>query len=72
MSETSPSLAHVHHWVIDPPAGPTSPGRCSLCGEEKLFVNSLPIDQNIWPDQKKRGKPLTAVTGEEPYLKVLS
>lgn len=29
-----------HYWVIGVPAGPTSKGRCKLCGEEREFKNS--------------------------------
>ncbi len=28
-----------HHWRIDPPAGPTSHGRCTACGAEREFFN---------------------------------
>lgn len=30
-----------HHWLIEPAGGPTSKGRCRLCGEERFFRNSL-------------------------------
>jgi hypothetical protein len=30
-----------HHWIIEPPAGATSMGRCKRCGAEKEFPNSL-------------------------------
>lgn len=30
----------IHHWLITPPAGPTSYGDCKLCGEEREFVNA--------------------------------
>lgn len=30
-----------HHWLIEPPNGPTSKGVCKLCGEVKLFDNIL-------------------------------
>jgi hypothetical protein len=30
---------HAHHWRIDPPAGPTSTGRCRTCGAERAFSN---------------------------------
>jgi hypothetical protein len=33
-----------HHWRIKPPEGPTSWGRCKLCGEEREFKNVMP-----WP-----------------------
>lgn len=29
-----------HHWLIEPPRGPTSEGRCKNCGEERAFYNS--------------------------------
>lgn len=29
-----------HHWIIEPPSGPTSPGQCKNCGEQRLFLNS--------------------------------
>jgi hypothetical protein len=32
----------THIWEIDPAAGPTSKGKCRLCGTEKDFANSLP------------------------------
>ena len=28
-----------HHWVIDRPNGPTSPGFCRNCGEQRDFLN---------------------------------
>jgi hypothetical protein len=31
----------VHHWVIDPPNGAVSEGRCKSCGEKKEFRNSF-------------------------------
>lgn len=30
-----------HHWLIEPPNGPTSKGVCKLCGEVKVFDNLL-------------------------------
>lgn len=29
----------AHHWIIEPPTGPTSKGYCKLCGAEKEFDN---------------------------------
>lgn len=29
-----------HHWLIEPPSGPTSHGRCKHCGDERYFINS--------------------------------
>ncbi len=28
-----------HHWLIEPPSGPTSNGVCRVCGEERSFEN---------------------------------
>jgi hypothetical protein len=42
--ETTASVVEggcVHHWVIDPPNGAVSKGRCKACGEEKEFRNSF-------------------------------
>ncbi|MDD5093915.1 MAG: hypothetical protein PHV74_05985 [Dehalococcoidia bacterium] len=40
-----PAEQCIHHWVIDPPSGPTSKGLCKRCGEEKDFPNLLPSDK---------------------------
>ncbi len=29
-----------HQWIIKPPEGPVSIGRCRLCGEERKLSNS--------------------------------
>jgi len=29
----------VHHWIIEPPDGPTSKGVCKICGSIKEFEN---------------------------------
>ena len=31
-----------HHWLIEPPNGPTSTGVCKLCGSTKEFDNQMP------------------------------
>ena len=31
----------AHHWVIDRPGGPESEGVCKLCGEKRVFSNSV-------------------------------
>ncbi len=31
-----------HHWLIEPPNGPTSTGVCKLCGTTKKFDNQMP------------------------------
>jgi len=30
-----------HHFLIEPPNGPSSPGVCRLCGEQREFRNVL-------------------------------
>lgn len=30
-----------HHWLIEPPDGPTSKAVCKMCGEVKMFDNIL-------------------------------
>jgi len=37
-----------HHWLIEPPRGALSRGRCKLCGEERQFRNSA--SDYIWDD----------------------
>ncbi len=42
--ETQTSIAEdkcSHHWLIEPPKGPTSKGVCKLCGARKEFDNQL-------------------------------
>ena len=34
-------MEHVHHWLIEPANGATSPGICRLCGAEKEFANTI-------------------------------
>lgn len=32
----------THHWLFDPPEGPTSRGVCKLCGSETEAYNDIP------------------------------
>ena len=43
----------VHHWVIEPPNGAVSKGRCKACGEEKEFRNSF--EYSSWYGNKSPG-----------------
>ena len=43
----------AHHWIIDFPHGPTSVGRCKLCGATKEFTNDL---QNILDKKRAPGE----------------
>ncbi|MBI4219887.1 MAG: hypothetical protein HY682_07085 [Chloroflexi bacterium] len=40
----------VHEWVIEPPNGPTSQGKCRRCNEVRAFRNSLDI--TYWDTQR--------------------
>ena len=49
------------HWVIDPPNGPVSSGKCKKCGESKEFKNSVEFSswygsKSDFDDKKKSGK----------------
>ena len=39
-----------HHWVIQAADGPTSPGVCRLCGENKDFKNY--VETATWGDTR--------------------
>lgn len=45
--------AHKHHWLVDPPNGPTSSGRCS-CGSVQEFRNSRE-EEAPPPGERRRG-----------------
>ena len=38
------------HWVIEPPNGPVSMGKCKKCGTEKEFKNSF--EYNTWHGER--------------------
>ena len=42
-----------HHWVIEPPNGAVSKGRCKSCGEEQEFRNSF--EYSSWYGNKSPG-----------------
>jgi hypothetical protein len=44
-----------HHWHIQPADGPTSKGRCKLCGAEREFDNAL--CDVYWADGTRRRVP---------------
>lgn len=43
-----------HHWVIEPPNGPFSLGRCKLCGRARKFPNSS--EDSIWDSAEGRSR----------------
>ena len=53
------------HWVIEPPNGPTSLGKCKKCGKEKEFRNSF--EYNTWHGEK----PVESKNNSENYRKEL-
>jgi hypothetical protein len=56
----------VHHWVIDPPNGAVSEGRCKSCGEKKEFRNSFEYSSwygNKSPAPKAAAKAAAAAKG---------
>ncbi len=38
------------HWVIEPPNGPVSMGKCKKCGIQKEFKNSF--EYNTWHGER--------------------
>jgi len=42
MSYCDEAQTQAHHFVIAAATGPTSPGRCTHCGEAKDFQNWVP------------------------------
>ena len=52
---------HKHHWIIDPPIGPTSMGRCINRGcpdKVQEFSNVLPFDYGNQKDGASKAPPL--------------
>ncbi len=43
-----------HHWLIEPPNGPTSRGRCKQCGHTRTFPNSS--EDSIWDGAEGRSR----------------
>jgi hypothetical protein len=39
----------IHHWLIEPPNGPTSMGVCKRCGAMREFDNQLPTKSAATP-----------------------
>lgn len=47
-----------HHWLLEPPTGPTSTGFCKKCGEIKQFPNS--IESFYWEETESVSGPIRA------------
>ena len=54
----------VHHWIIDPPEGPTSAGVCARCGESRQFRNSPPS----WDGYRGRAQGAGELSPQEKKL----
>ena len=39
----------VHYWLIESAQGHTSRGLCKFCGEERVFLNSMPDYASLKP-----------------------
>ncbi len=46
-----------HHWLIEPPNGPTSTGVCKLCGTTKKFDNQMPSRPATVPQMSAQKPP---------------
>ena len=49
----------VHHWVIETPSGPTSPGTCKRCGVTRQHANWVGegwTERDLQPDSVARGQ----------------
>ena len=51
MEESRQEPECSHHWVIDSAEGPTSQGRCKLCGTKRSFSN---LYEDVREDAQKR------------------
>lgn len=51
----------VHRWVIEPPNGETSHGKCRVCGAEKEFPNAA--EDGLW----ERNVPQSRWTGRSEW-----
>ena len=44
----------MHHWIIEPAEGKTSPGECQKCHLQDEFKNSIAIDNSSnWAEASK-------------------
>ncbi len=44
-----------HYWLIEPPDGITSTGRCKFCQESKEFYNDVPTQPHGTAEGSRRG-----------------
>ena len=51
LTEEQSQITCIHHWIIEPPEGPFSIGKCLKCGNEKEFQNYFP--HSTWENEQK-------------------
>jgi hypothetical protein len=54
----SRAACQPHSFAVQPAGGPTSDGHCVLCGETRVFRNTIPVAwENVNPNRRgdKRG-----------------
>ena len=44
---------HQHHFIVESPNGPKSKGTCSICKEDRYFLNSIELIG--WPKSRPEG-----------------
>ena len=54
----------THHWVIEPPNGAVSAGKCRMCGEKREFRNSY--EYSSWYGTKTPPKPVAGAPAAAP------
>ncbi len=56
----------VHTWIVEPPNGPVSFGRCDSCGETKEFPNAIGELDFMSDERRRRFKVAGATSGALP------
>lgn len=51
-----------HHFLIEPPTGPTSKGYCKRCGEQGVFLNSVDV---YGPERRVAAHKMYSTAGEK-------
>ena len=65
--------SHPHEWHIARPNGPTSPGVCQICGEQRDFLNSLPYPRygNMTAKESRVLAEIRKAAEEEWYVRTV-
>ena len=66
-----------HHWIISDPDGPTSSGKCKLCGTQRDFMNyflitGMPKSGTTWVQRICRAHPEMYCRTEDQFTKFWS